>query len=285
MPELPEVEVLRRHLAPRLEGRRLGDIRCFKPRIIRPHAEAELKEALMGARVTRVGRRGKYLVFDYQPAGRDEHGTWLAHLGMTGRMDVQPASRPLPRHVVVTVDLGEDRWVFEDARGFGRWILGREALTGMGPEPLSEAFTASVLAAGLRGSRQPIKVRLLDQSLVAGVGNIYASEALYRARISPHRAAGRLTGKQCEELCAALREVLTEAVALGSSLPLQFSNASGGGTDGLFYYGRDPADGSSAGETFQVYGRAGCPCRQCGRPIRRWIQAGRSTFACSGCQR
>jgi formamidopyrimidine-DNA glycosylase len=246
---------------------------------------ADLTEALVGASVTRVGRRGKYLVFDYQPAGREEPGTWLAHLGMTGRMDVQPASQPLPRHVVVTVDLGEDRWVFEDARGFGRWILGREALAGMGPEPLSEAFTASSLAVGLRGSRQPIKVRLMDQSLVAGVGNIYASEALYRARISPRRAAGRLTGTQCEELCAALRAVLAEAVALGSSLPLAFANGSGGGTDGLFYYGRDPADGSPAGETFQVYGRAGSPCRQCGRLIRRWIQAGRSTFACSGCQR
>jgi len=285
VPELPEVEVLRRHLAPRLEGRRLGEFRCFKPRIIRPHTEAELTDALEGVTLIRVGRRGKYLVFDYQPPGGGQPGRWLAHLGMTGRMYVQPASQTLPRHAAVTVDLGEARWVFEDPRGFGRWLLGEEALAGMGPEPLSEAFTALALAEQLRGSRQPIKVRLLDQTVVAGVGNIYASEALYRAGISPRRAAGRLTGQQCDRLCAAVRGVLSEAVALGSTLPLRFESVEGGGTDGLFYYGRDPAHGSAAGETFQVYGRAGCPCRQCGRLIRRWIQAGRSTFACSECQR
>ena len=195
MPELPEVEVLRRHLEPVLLGRRVRSVEVRRARVIRPSSEEELREALIGSRFRALGRRGKYLVFDLE---RRKGGPvrLIGHLGMTGRMFVQGAALPWPRHaaVVLGLDRGHEVFVFEDTRCFGRFNLDSTPLDGLGPEPLGGDFTPAGLGISLRRSARPIKVVLLDQSIVAGVGNIYASEALFRAGVSPRRAANGLAG-------------------------------------------------------------------------------------------
>jgi formamidopyrimidine-DNA glycosylase len=152
----------------------------------------------------------------------------------------------------------------------------------LGPEPLEKSFTPEIFARELKRSRQPVKVKLLDQSLVAGVGNIYASEALFRAGISPKRAANRLTFAQVKKLCRTIREVLSRAIAGGSTVQLNFT---GGKSDGLFYFGRAAGTPDYYEERLQVYDRAGKPCIQCGSPIKRIVQAARSTFFCGRCQK
>jgi formamidopyrimidine-DNA glycosylase len=280
MPELPEVEILVRHLAPQLQGAGIRACEVRKPRLVRPHPPDELTRALRGATVLSVRRRAKFLLFDLR--SRTGERTLVGHLGMTGRMFLQSPAAPVPRHAAVVFDLGDRVWVFEDPRGFGRLTFDGTVLEGLGPEPWDETFSAAGFRAALAGSRQPIKVRLLDQSVVAGVGNIYASEALYRARISPRRAAGRLVGAEVARLREAIREVLAEAIRVGSTLPLDFAGREGG--DGLFYYGREAGVVGSDTERLLVYDRAGLPCAGCGTPIRRIVQAARSTFYCPQCQ-
>jgi len=153
----------------------------------------------------------------------------------------------------------------------------------LGPEPWDDAFTPEVFARELKRSRQPIKVKLLDQSLVAGVGNIYASEALYRAGISPKQVANRLTFVQVKKLHGTIREVLTEAIDCGSTVPLNFSG--GKKLDGLFYFGLAPGVEDYYEERLRVYDRAGKPCLRCKSPIKRIVQAARSTFFCLKCQK
>jgi formamidopyrimidine-DNA glycosylase len=155
-------------------------------------------------------------------------------------------------------------------------------LDDLGPEPLGNGFTPETFALALGRSAQPIKVKLLDQRVVAGIGNIYASEVLFRARLSPRRPARRLTAEQVRRLWQAIREVLAEAVKWGSTVPLNGSGA--GDRDGLFYYGQTPGTPVFYEERLQVYDRAGEPCRRCGRPIRRIVQAARGTYFCPGCQ-
>lgn len=204
----------------------------------------------------------------------------VGHLGMTGRMYVDEGGEALPRHAAVVVALDSGRFVFEDARQFGRFHLDSESLAGMGPEPLDVGWTAADLGKALEGSRQPVKVRLLDQGVVAGVGNIYASEALHRAGISPGRAAGRLKAAEVEQLWVAVRDVLSEAIAVGQRASLDFR----GGGDGLFYFGSSGVE-PEVGERFRVYDREGEACRRCGAVICRRVQAARSTFYCPGCQK
>lgn len=283
MPELPEVEVLVRHLDPLLRGARVTQVEVRRAKVVRPGSVTAFTAALRGARFTGVRRRGKYLVFTLRrPSTRDAFPL-VGHLGMTGRIHVQVARAPLPKHTAVQLTLGSRRLVFEDTRYFGRLTLDAGVLAGLGPEPLTDEFRAATLRARLRGSRQPIKVRLLDQALVAGVGNIYASEALFRAGIAPRTAAGRLTGAQVARLVEAIRQVLREAIRFGSTVPLDW--AGHGGRDGLFYYGRAPGAPDYYEERLAVYDRAGEPCRHCGTPIRRLVQAARSTFYCARCQR
>lgn len=281
MPELPEVEVLRRHLEGVLPGRRIAGLEVLKPRSVRPDTAATLRRRLVGARFRSVERRAKYLVFVLVSPDRKEVRV-LGHLGMTGRMYVAPASAPLPPHaaVVAPLDRGRDRLVFEDVRGFGRLTADLSALDGLGPEPLSLAFNDAGFSEAVRGTRRTVKTVLMDQSVVAGVGNIYASEALFRAGIRPDRPAGSLGAGEVSRLVAAVRDVLGEAVAFGASAPLDFA----GGGDGLFYYGSDGVDASVA-ERFKVYGRGGQPCPHCGSPVRRAVMGGRSTFWCDRCQR
>jgi len=281
MPELPEVEVLARHLQPLLPGKTIRGVQVCRAKVIQPDDAEAFCRALIGAKFTNLTRRGKYLLFQlHRPRSRVPF-TLFGHLGMTGRMYLAPKTSALPKHAAVVLNLGRDNFIYEDTRYFGRLTLDPNAVADLGPEPLSADFQAAPFARALRRSGQAIKVKLLDQSLVAGIGNIYASEALFRARIPPRLAARRLTAAQVKKLRTAIRAVLTEAVRCGSTLPLNF----GGTAGGLFYFGRAAGAPDYYEERLVVYDRAGRPCPRCGRPIRRIIQAARSTFYCPRCQR
>ena len=202
---------------------------------------------------------------------------------MTGRMYLLPANAPLPRHAAVVLHLGREKFVFEDTRYFGRLTLDTAPLEKLGPEPLDGEFSPVVLRANLGRSRQPIKVKLLDQAVVAGVGNIYASEALFRARISPRARAGTLSQPRLARLCATIREVLNEAIHAGSTIPLNFRGD--GQRDRLFYYGTAPDAEQQYEERLLVYDREKQPCPVCRTPIRRITQSSRSTYYCPQCQK
>ncbi len=201
---------------------------------------------------------------------------------MTGHMFLQPSLQPLPKHAAVTLDLGPDVFVFEDTRYFGRFNLNTKLLEPLGPEPLEEGFALGGFVAALRRSRQPIKVKLLDQTVVAGLGNIYASEALFRAGINPKRPSLKLGIPQVIGLMQTIREVLAEAIQFGSTIPLDLDQ--NGRKNGLFYYGQAEAASSFYEERLLVYGRRGKPCRICRTPIRQFVQAARSTYWCPKCQ-
>jgi formamidopyrimidine-DNA glycosylase len=287
MPELPEVEVLARHLRRVLPGEFIRQIRVNRARILRPTLERKLKSVLTGARFQAVSRRGKYLLFELKPkqsrqTARRGNVLVLGHLGMTGKMFLALKNEPPPKHAAVILDLGKTNFIFEDTRYFGRFTLDLSALENLGPEPLSGDFSPEMFAQALKRSRQPVKIKLLDQSMIAGVGNIYASESLYRACISPKLPANRLTFKQVQRLLGAIREVLAEAIEFGSTVPV---NLSGAKSDGLFYFGRAPGSPDFYEERLRVYDRAGKPCQNCGRPIQRIFQAARSTFFCQHCQK
>jgi formamidopyrimidine-DNA glycosylase len=283
MPELPEVEVLVRHLAPSLRHRRVRWVVVNRPRVLRPMSVATLRRRLVGRTFLEARRRGKYVLFTLRGGRQDGPVRLLGHLGMTGRMYLQPATAPLPRHAAVVLGLGRRLFVFEDTRYFGRLTLDLKPVATLGPEPLEPAFTTNALAATLRRSRQPIKVKLLDQSVVAGLGNIYASEALFRARLAPQRPARDLTRPEMTRLRRAIRQVLTEAIRWGSTVPLDWAGT--GAREGLFYYGRAAGTTDYYEERLRVYDRAGRPCLRCRAPIRRIAQAGRSTYYCPRCQR
>ena len=282
MPELPEVEVLARHLAPLLRHRTIGAVRVRRTKVLAPTPASEFQRTLRGAKFLGLRRRGKYLLFDL----RSKTGpplTLLGHLGMTGRMYLSPAKSPWPKHAAVVLELGRENFIYEDTRYFGRLTFDLRSIASLGPEPLTEEFTVEKFSAALKNSAQPIKVKLLDQSVVAGVGNIYASEALHRAGISPRLAARRLTAAQAARLRRAIRQTLTDAIKRGSTIPLNYAGASE--RDGLFYFGRRPGAPDYYAERLQVYDRAGQPCRQCQTLVKRLVQAARSTFYCPNCQR
>lgn len=281
MPELPEVEVLVRHLGPELRGRCIQAVEVLAPRTVRPDSPETLRSRLHQAVFGPITRRAKFLCFQLtRPTG--EPLQLVGHLGMTGRMFLLPGDRPLPKHTVVAFDLGSDRFVFEDTRRFGRLTLDTSVLDGLGPEPLSEDFQLETFRKALRARSQPIKVALLDQSLVVGVGNIYANEALYHAGIHPRRRCHSIRQDEARDLHSAIRRVLSEAIERGERLSLDFR----AGTGGLFYYGTSSETaGDPDAERFAVYGREGEPCLKCGSPIRRLVQVQRSTFFCQKCQR
>jgi len=283
MPELPEVEVLVRHLAPLLKGKTIRGVEVRRARVIRPTSEQQFKRVLVGARFKELTRRGKYLLFALQSPGRRPAVSLLGHLGMTGRMYLQPAGAPFARHVAVVLRLGGTNFVFEDTRYFGRLTLDVKALSALGPEPFSDGFEVEGFFQALKRSAQPIKVKLLDQSLVAGVGNIYASEALFRAGVSPRLTARRLSAVQVERLWCSVREVLAEAIQFGSTVPLDWEGT--GRQDRLFYYGQADGPRASYEERLRVYDRRGQPCGRCKTPIKRIVQAARSTFYCPRCQK
>ncbi len=276
MPELPEVETVCRGLAARLEGRTLVRVEQRRPDLRLPFPP-RFAARLTGRRIERIARRAKYiLVF------LDGGLVLIAHLGMSGRMTLGSAPAPAPgRHDHVILECDDGTVVtFHDHRRFGLMTLCREAelerhplLADLGPEPLGNDFNGPVLSQALAGRRTAIKAALLDQRVVAGIGNIYACEALYRAAISPRRLARSVPGARAERLVQALRAVLTEAIAAGGSSLSDYVQADG--ELGYFQH------------RFAVYGRAGQPCPgcDCSGTIRRLVQGGRSTFYCPARQR
>lgn len=275
MPELPEVETVRAGLSPLITGRRVVCVEVRTLRLRRP-VPPEMRQLMTGAIFIGVRRRGKYLLLD-----TDRGLTLLVHLGMTGRLLLErpglradPAISARHDHVVMTLDDGK-RLTYNDARRFGAIDVFRTdrehpSLAAMGPEPLDGAFGGEAITRGFAGKRSPVKTALLDQSVVAGIGNIYACEALWRARISPLRQAGSITGVEASRLACEIRSVLTDAIAAGGSSLRDYRNAAG--------------ERGGFQERFSVYGREGKPCPRCREPVIRTTQAGRSTFHCAGCQ-
>jgi len=286
MPELPEVETVRRGLEPVLIGARLTRVRQNRPDLRFPFPD-RFPERLEGAVVERIDRRAKYLLM---PLSTGE--TWVSHLGMTGRFtldgeqlgEFEQAAPIVGKHEHVSLSAirgaTSTRVGFADARRFGfMGLIPTGAVethpwfAALGPEPLGNGFSAAHLAEAFAGRKQNIKVSLLDQRNVAGLGNIYVCEALYRARISPLTPAGKVSRRRLERLAAVVRDVLNEAILAGGSTLKDFANTDGG--QGYFQH------------RFDVYGREGEACRGegCTGVVKRIVQSGRSTFWCPVCQK
>ena len=281
MPELPEVEVLARHLRPLIRGKTICGVSVRRATVLAPTSPQQFRRTLTGATFTGLSRRGKYLLFALRAPGRKGPVTLFGHLGMTGRIFLARKNERFPKHAAVVFDLGGENFIYEDTRYFGRLTLDDSAIGKLGPEPLGKDFPSVAFAKVLKRSRQAIKVRLLDQGVVAGIGNIYASESLFRARISPRAPACRLTRLKITRLWRAIREVLSEAIKCGSTVPLNFG---GRKSDGFFYFGRAPGAMDFYKERLRVYDRAGRPCPNCGGAIKCIRQAARSTYYCPRCQ-
>ena len=287
MPELPEVETVRRGLIPELEGRQIVKAIQNRPDLRWPLPKNFAKR-LTGSRVERIGRRGKYLLLDL-----DNAETLIVHLGMSGRFLIHSGedrraganfhqsvgdSSGKHDHVVLEIE-GGGRAIFNDARRFGAmdlWptenIENHKFFLGMGLEPLSNAFNGQHLVEEFAGRKTSLKAALLDQRRVAGLGNIYVCEALFGAKLSPTRAAGSLTAKECNQLTTVIRQVLETAIDAGGSSLRDFHGASG--ELGYFQH------------AFKVYDREGvrCPRRRCSGEIHRIVQSARSTYYCPTCQ-
>ncbi|MBR2573347.1 MAG: bifunctional DNA-formamidopyrimidine glycosylase/DNA-(apurinic or apyrimidinic site) lyase [Loktanella sp.] len=283
MPELPEVETVKAGIAPVMTGQVIALAEVNRPDLRWPFPE-NMADRLTGRRVLGLRRRSKYILVDL-----DSGETLLIHLGMSGRMLVSGAPQgvfyhphPAPAkhdHVVFHMD-GGARITFNDARRFGAMDLMPTAtqedhwlIRDLGPEPLGNGFDETYLVARLKGRNTPIKSALLDQRIVAGLGNIYVCEVLFRAGIDPRRKAGQIAARRVASLVPLIRDVLHEAIAAGGSSLRDYRQSDG--ELGYFQHG------------FQVYDREGAPCvtPDCGRPIRRIVQSGRSSFFCAQCQR
>ncbi|MGO9778571.1 MAG: bifunctional DNA-formamidopyrimidine glycosylase/DNA-(apurinic or apyrimidinic site) lyase [Streptosporangiaceae bacterium] len=275
MPELPEVEVVRQGLERHVAGRTIGKVTVLHPRAVRRHLAglADFEDALAGRRIEGARRRGKYL---WLPVGED---ALLAHLGMSGQLLVGDPARPLSPHVRAVFTFTDDGpdLRFTDQRTFGHLLFAPggadlpRPIAHIAPDPLEPAFDEAAFAAALRRRRTGVKRALLDQSLISGVGNIYADEALWRARLHWARATDTLTRPEIARLVASVREVMTTALAAGGtsfdSLYVNVNGESG-------YFDRSLA----------VYGQEGLPCPRCGTPVRRDPFMNRSAYTCPRCQ-
>jgi formamidopyrimidine-DNA glycosylase len=270
MPELPEVETTRRGIAPHVEGRRITAVTLRRDGLRWPFPAA-LREELPGQRIAQVRRRAKYLLLEAQS------GSAILHLGMSGCLRVLPAATPVQTHDHADLALDSGRVLrLTDPRRFGALLwqphgTTHELLQGLGPEPLSEAFDGAYLAARARGRGGPVKHFLMDQKIVVGVGNIYAAEALFEAGIHPGRAAGRVGAARYETLALAVKRILAHAIARGGTTLRDFLAPDG--EPGYFE------------QELAVYGRAGEPCRRCGRRLRAADWGQRATVYCPHCQR
>ena len=282
MPELPEVEVLRCHLEPLLVGKRVSGIQLIKSRVLRPETLRQLGNGVAGCSIKGVGRKGKFLRLDLAKARSRTTFPLTIHLGMTGRLFVQDSGDPLPVHTAVVLGLGRKRLVFRDPRSFGRVTLETDSLDQLGVDALSVEFTVDQLGAAFSRTSQAVKVRLMDQRHIAGLGNIYACEVLHRARVSPFVAASELRLAKLKLLHRAIRATLGRQIELGLKLKLDFAGE--GKSDGLFYFGSVSGQAPQSRERFRVYGREGEPCSTCGTDIERVEQAKRGTFFCPQCQ-
>lgn len=270
MPELPEVEITRRGIAGPLTGRRVDAVIVRNPALRWP-VPAHLGSTLPGQTLRDIDRRAKYLLL------RFERGTVILHLGMSGSLRVLARGTAPEKHDHIDLVFGDLALRLRDPRRFGSvlWHEGPDdahpLLAGLGPEPLDDGFSAGTLHAALARRQCAIKLAIMDSSVVVGVGNIYASESLFRARIRPGTAARRLTLPQAVRLAAEVRQTLRDALAAGGSTLRDFMHADG--EPGYFQ------------QSYFVYGRAGEPCRVCATPIRSRRLGGRSTFFCPLCQR
>jgi formamidopyrimidine-DNA glycosylase len=269
MPELPEVEVTRRGIAPKLTGRLISAVRVRQPRLRWPVPRAV--RSLAGRTVRGVRRRGKYLLVDCGD------GHLILHLGMSGSLRVLPPGTPAGKHDHFDLVLGDRMLRLRDPRRFGAVLWTRAPvdahplLASLGVEPLSDELDGERLHRMTRGLRSPIKLFVMDGHRIVGVGNIYASESLFRARIDPRMAAGKLTKEKARLLAAAIRHTLQKAIRAGGSSLRDYVGA----------------DGESGGAQSRhwVYDREGKPCRRCRTPIKRIVQGQRSTYFCPSCQR
>ena len=270
MPELPEVETTVRGLAPVLEGRRLAWVEARRADLRKPFPE-DLRQRLTGATVTSLGRRAKYGLIN-----TNRGDTLVFHLGMSGRWRIDPGELGPHDHFLIRTDEGR-QLALNDPRRFGSVDLVRtdalaayQPFEAMGPEPLSEEFSGKALADALKSRGAPIKALLLDQRIVAGLGNIYVCEALNMAGIAPSRAGGRISRPRLERLVEAIKLVLAAAIEAGGSTLRDYARPDGE----LGYFSKQ----------WRVYGREGEACH-CGAAIRRRVESGRSTFYCASCQR
>jgi formamidopyrimidine-DNA glycosylase len=270
VPELPEVETTVRGLTPVLEGARIASLDLRRGDLRRPFPE-DLRQRMTGATVTGLTRRAKYGLID-----TDRGDTMIFHLGMSGRWRVDPDELLPHDHLVIETDTGR-RLALNDPRRFGSVDLWASAdlspwppFSGLGPEPLGPDLTSAYLHRALAGRRASIKLMLLDQRIVAGLGNIYVCEALFLARISPKRAAGRISRARLDRLVEAIRAVLLSAIEAGGSSLRDYARPDGE----LGYFSKQ----------FAVYGREGLPCA-CGGVVARYAEGGRSTFWCPACQK
>jgi formamidopyrimidine-DNA glycosylase len=274
VPELPEVEVLRRSLEPRVLGDRVERVEVLFPTLREPIPTRALRRRLAGRRIVALRRRAKYLLIDVEGGS-----TLVVHLGMSGRLTVVPAETPAAAHEHVVLALGSGRTLrFRDPRRFGLVLalptagLDRDPhFRHLGVEPLDSEFSGATLRERARGRGGPVKTFLMDACVVVGVGNIYACEALHRARVHPRRSVARIGAGRFDALAEAVREVLGRAIGEGGTTLNDFADADG--EPGYFAV------------SLEVYGREGEPCRRCGGVVRRIVQANRSTFYCPGCQR
>ncbi|HKO88535.1 MAG TPA: bifunctional DNA-formamidopyrimidine glycosylase/DNA-(apurinic or apyrimidinic site) lyase [Burkholderiales bacterium] len=268
MPELPEVEITRRGIAPHLLGREIAGV-VIRQRQLRWPIPRNLNRILRGRQILSVDRRGKYLLLDC------DGGSLILHLGMSGSLRVlNPLEEPGP-HDHFDLVMPEQAVRLRDPRRFGAVLWTNDVsrhplLIHLGVEPLSDAFNGEFLYAHTRGKRQAIKLALMDHRLVVGVGNIYANESLFRAGIRPQLPAHRLSRARCARLVECVRETLTEALAQGGSSLRDFIHSDG--SSGYFQ------------QNYFVYGREGEACRQCGKTIRRIVQGQRATLYCPQCQ-
>lgn len=281
MPELPEVETVRRGLSPAMQGKRIERLEVNRPDLRFPFPD-RFRERVEGARIVHMRRRAKFLVTELST-----EDALIMHLGMSGRFTINnrdtadfhhdPGTNPAHDHVVFHME-GGATVTYNDPRRFGfmeLWPLAEletyPRVEHLGPEPLSNGFSSAYLNEVLSEKAAPIKAALLDQAIIAGLGNIYVCEALFRSGISPRRKARSVAGKRAERLAPAINDVIDEAIAAGGSSISDFASASGE----LGYFQKH----------FHVYDREGEPCDRCGSPVRRIVQSGRSTFFCGTCQR
>ncbi|HED64258.1 MAG TPA: bifunctional DNA-formamidopyrimidine glycosylase/DNA-(apurinic or apyrimidinic site) lyase [Planctomycetes bacterium] len=275
MPELPEVETVARLLRRPLAGRRIVGVRVPWERSLGGMSRQAFSSAVRGKVFGRVGRRAKYVVLGLREGGAPA-GALLVHLRMSGRLHVDPAERAERPHTRVVLRLDRGRELrFLDVRKFGRFVFvadPEEALADLGPEPLSPDFDGEWLHAALRSKRRMLKPLLLDQSFLAGLGNIYVDESLHAARLHPETPSNRVSRRKAHELADAVRATLEEAIEReGSSFDTFYRTPEG--NPGRFQ------------DQFQVYGRAGRPCRRCGSTLSRIVVAQRGTHLCPRCQR
>ncbi len=283
MPELPEVETVVRDLRPELTGRRIAAVDLRFPKMVRYPEPTTFLRRLTGRRIEGVERRGKFIVM---PLSSDKQQTTdgtsvrlFVHLGMTGHLRVSDPDEPVPRHTHLRGRLDDGRELrFDDQRQFGRLLLGTElevraarALPPLGPEPLGPELTPERFAKLLRCRRRPVKAALLDQSFLAGLGNIYADEACFVAGIRPTRHTHRLTVREGKALYSAIRQVLVNSIGARGSSVISY-------VDGFGMPGNNQ-------EKLLVYGRGGEPCLTCGAPLVHTWLAGRGTVYCRRCQR